>query len=46
MYVCRQNYVGATPDGVEAELMKDRELVERVISLLDCTLKQTKEQIR
>ncbi|XP_064152624.1 tektin-1-like [Anguilla rostrata] len=42
----RQKYVGASPDRVESELMKERELIERVISLLHCTLKQTNEQTR
>ncbi|KAJ8263003.1 hypothetical protein COCON_G00154600 [Conger conger] len=42
----RQNYVGEARDRVEGELMKDMELVERVISVLHSTLKQSNEQIR
>ncbi|KAJ8363466.1 hypothetical protein SKAU_G00122970 [Synaphobranchus kaupii] len=42
----REKYVGSERDRVESELLKERELMERVITLLHSTLKQTNEQIR
>ncbi|KAJ8414977.1 hypothetical protein AAFF_G00025000 [Aldrovandia affinis] len=42
----REKNVGIVRDEVERELMKERELIEKVNLRLQCTLKQTNEQIR